>query len=160
MKHLILWRHADAGDPLADRRADDARALSATGRRQAIRMARWLGTRLPACTRVLSSPAPRAAQTAAALRASVDLEPRLAPGSGVDAYRAALAQAIAAMPDGGALVVVGHQPDLGALAATLLGASGVGFSVRKASAWWLGLREREGSPVVLLAAMDPDLLGD
>ena len=58
---LILWRHAHAGDPLADPLQDLQRALSPKGERQAKRMAEWLNQRLPESTRVLVSPADGAA---------------------------------------------------------------------------------------------------
>lgn len=160
MRHLILWRHADAGDALRDPAADDARALSALGRKQASAMARWLNARLPAATRVLSSPAPRAAQTAAALRAEVDRDARLAPGAGSASCREAIDEAFAAVAAGGALVVVGHQPDLGTFAAGLLGGVDEGLAIRKACAWWFGVRGRSHAPVVLLGVMGPDLLAE
>ena len=55
---LILWRHAEAGDPLADPIADLERPLSTKGERQARRVADWLNQFLPDSTRVLTSPAP------------------------------------------------------------------------------------------------------
>ena len=36
---LILWRHADAGEPLADAEADLLRKLSPKGEKQAARIA-------------------------------------------------------------------------------------------------------------------------
>src|SRR3982750_1785124 len=100
---LILWRHADAEDG-----ADDmARRLRAAGDRQAAAMAAWLRGHLPGSYTLLASPAVRAQQTAAALRADIVTESSLAPG--------ALPPVIieVARRRKGLVIVVGHQPDLG-----------------------------------------------
>ena len=58
----------------------------------------------------------------------------------------------------GAVVVVGHQPDLGRVVAYLLGASG-SFSVKKGALWWMSNRVRdEKDQVVVRAVVSPDLL--
>ena len=73
---LILWRHAEAepGEP------DLGRRLTAKGIQQAERMAKWLDRHLPATTRILTSPADRAEQTARALKRKYRVVPELAPG--------------------------------------------------------------------------------
>ena len=58
---LILWRHADAEDGVPD----EARRLTAKGRKQAEKMAAWLTARLPADCRVMVSPATRRARSRA-----------------------------------------------------------------------------------------------
>ncbi len=70
---LILWRHAEAepGEP------DLGRRLTAKGIQQAERMAKWLDRHLPATTRILTSPADRAEQTAHALKRKY----RVVPGA-------------------------------------------------------------------------------
>ena len=69
---------------------------------------------------MLSSPLLRARETAAelgrALRCEPEADERLAPGSTVDELRDVVAGR------GGAVVVVGHQPDCGQIAAELTGA--------------------------------------
>ena len=62
-------------------------------------------------------------------------------------------------PDGkGAVVLVGHQPDLGRALAELLGARG-GFSLKKGGLWWISNRVRdEKDQVVVRAVVSPDLL--
>ena len=61
----------------------------------------------------------------------------------------------AGWPDAGRnVLVVGHQPTLGEVAARLLGASG-GLAVRKGAIWWFAARSRH--EVVLKAVLDPDL---
>lgn len=150
---LILWRHADAHllspDEAHGPEADLARALTAKGERQAARMAHWLNQRLPASARVLASPARRTQQTAQALERPFRTSEALAPGGTVDALLEA-----ARWPDAtGAVLVVGHQPTLGRVAARLLSGIDQSWSVRKASVWWLRRRVRDGQPRVVLLAV-------
>ena len=86
---LILWRHAEAGDPLPDPQADLERALSPKGERQARRVADWLNQFLPDSARVLSSPALRCLQTVAPLGRRVKKSPALAPDGDVEGLLAA-----------------------------------------------------------------------
>lgn len=148
---LILWRHAEAEDGTDDL----ARPLTPKGRRQAAKMAAWLNTRLPDNCRVLASPAQRARQTAAALNRRFDIRPQLAPGAGIDDLLDA-----AGWPGKAddCVLIAGHQPDLGELAAHLLGAR-AGLSIRKGGVWWFGSRTRPGgNEVVLRAVISPELL--
>jgi phosphohistidine phosphatase len=109
---LVLIRHAEAesGTP------DELRALTSEGHEQA----RQLGDRLRADgiepDAVLSSPLLRARETATDLGFGPP-EPRdeLAPGATLDDVRAAVAG------HGETVVVVGHQPDCGEIAAALSG---------------------------------------
>ncbi len=148
---LILWRHAEAEDGLNDL----ARELTPKGRKQAARMAAWLNTRLPDGCAILSSPAARALQTAQALNRKIETVPALAPGASVqDLLKAA---GWPGSEEGWALIA-GHQPDLGELAAHLLGAEG-SFSIKKGGVWWFSSRDRApGNEVVLRAVLAPDLL--
>jgi phosphohistidine phosphatase len=147
---LIIWRHAEAEDGVPDLE----RKLTSKGRKQAERVAQWLLQRLPARFTVIASPATRAQQTAEALGVPVKTERMLAPG----ATPAAILKACG-WPDGkGAVVVVGHQPDLGRALAHLLGAQG-GYSVKKGALWWISNRVRdEKDQTVVRAAVSPDLL--
>ena len=66
----------------------------------------------------------------------------------------------AGWPDSkGAVVVVGHQPDLGrALAHLMCNASGP-WSIKKGAFWWISNRVRDGdAQVVVRAVVSPDLL--
>jgi phosphohistidine phosphatase len=112
---VVLVRHAEAasGEP------DELRRLTPAGEEAA----RALGERLAGDgvqpDAVLSSPLLRARQTAEAIapRFGVRVEPdeRLAPGATTDDLRAAVAGR------GETVVVVGHQPDCGRIAAELSG---------------------------------------
>lgn len=151
---LILWRHAEA--ELATEGQDDLqRALTHKGERQARRMAAWLNHRLPATTRVLVSPALRCRQTAEALGREMRIVPTLAP----DAPTAALAEAARWPRSSEPVLICGHQPTLGQLAAQLLAGVEQDWAVKKGAVWWLRWRQRDGEPEVTLHAVQgPDAL--
>lgn len=148
---LILWRHAEAVDGLPDL----ARRLTPKGVKQAREMAAWLRPRLPAHTRVIASPAERTRQTAMALTEDFEVVRGIAPNASPAAVLAA-----AGWPDSrGAVVVVGHQPTLGTVAATLIAGEPMPWSIKKGAAWWFSHRVRGEQPqVVLRAVVSPDLL--
>jgi phosphohistidine phosphatase len=151
---LILWRHAEAFE-MREVQDDLDRALTPKGERQAQRMAAWLGRQLPATAKVLVSPARRCQQTAAALDRKFKTAQELAPEATVEALLHAARWPDAREP----VLVVGHQPVLGLVAAYLLSSQAQAWSVRKAGVWWLRGREREGLlQVVLHAVISPDLL--
>jgi len=148
---LILWRHAEAQEGGADLE----RELTAKGRKQAERVAQWLLQRLPGTFAVVSSPAARARQTAEALSVKFKTANGLAPGAQVKDILEA-----ANWPEQkGAVVLVGHQPDLGQAAAYLVSGSHTGWSIKKGGLWWLSDRVRdEETQVVVRAVVSPDLL--
>ncbi len=148
---LILWRHADA----TQGGRDSERKLTARGRKQAARVAEWLVARLPSRYAVIASPAKRALETADALGVRYKISERLAPG----AAPADILGAAGWPSHKGAVLVVGHQPDLGRVAAVLLAGAKADWSVKKGGLWWLSNREREGqAQVVVRAVIAPDLL--
>jgi phosphohistidine phosphatase len=145
---LILWRHADAEDG-----ADDAaRRLTPKGIKQAARMAAWLDSRVARNARMLISPAVRAQQTAEALARDASTSEQVQPG----AQPRDLLDAAGWPSAAGTIIVVGHQPTLGAAAALALTGKASAWRVRKAGVWWLSTRG-DGHPSVL-AVMTPDLL--
>lgn len=138
---LILWRHAEAEDGLNDM----SRALTEKGRHQADRMATFLRRHLPADARIIVSPAVRTQQTAAALTEKFTTVPAISPGAGVHAVLQA-----ARWPDAGdTVLVVGHQPTLGAVAAQLLGSGQESLRIKKSGLWWFSCRN--GSTTLRLA---------
>src|SRR5574340_60291 len=151
MVDLILWRHADA----ADGATDHARELTAKGVKQAEKIAAFLQRHLPEHARVLVSPAARAQQTAAALTKRYTLAPTIAPGASAQAVLQA-----AHWPDANdTVLVVGHQPTLGEVAAQLLGCDDAPLNIKKGALWWFNRREREGSAqVTLRLVIAPDFL--
>ena len=145
---LILWRHADAED--AARGGDLARALTARGRSQAARMAAWLAPRLPPDTRLLASPALRCQETAAALARVAQTLAAIGPGATAEA----LLQA-AGWPDAdGVVLVVAHQPTIGAAAALAMGVAGASWHVDKGAVCWLV--GAKGESARLRAVLSPD----
>ena len=145
---LILWRHAEALE-MREVQDDLDRALTSKGERQAQRVADWLNRQLPSSTRVLASPARRAQQTAAALDRKVKTVPALVPEATVEALLHTARWPDAREP----VLVVGHQPTLGLVAAYLLSAQPQAWAVRKGAAWWLRAREREGQLQIVLHAV-------
>lgn len=151
---LILWRHAEAEEGGAGM-PDSKRRLTTRGEKQAHDMAKWLRSQLPKKTRILVSPAVRTQQTAHALALPFEVEPKIAIGADVADLIAAAdwpAQSFA-------VLLVGHQPSLGRLAALLLSGTEADWSVKKGGVWWFTKRSREGrDQTVLRAVMNTEML--
>ena len=148
---LILWRHAEAEDGVPDAK----RKLTDKGQKQAQQMAAWLRDHLPQNTRILVSPAIRTQQTAQAL----DLPFETLVEVGVGANPVTILSA-AGWPDASqSVLVIGHQPTLGLLAAYLLCGEEQYWSVKKGALWWVSNRVRQDEMQnVLRCALAPDLL--
>jgi len=155
---LILWRHAEAED--GDGRLPDAkRRLTARGDKQARKMAAWLNAHLPDDTTVLVSPAERTQQTAHALGRPFEIEPQIGVGADCADLLAAAGWPNSKASRGGTLILVGHQPTLGRLAALLLSGTEADWAFKKGAIWWFSRRTREREDqVVLRAVLGPDLL--
>ena len=153
---LVLWRHAEAEDHAS---TDLGRNLTARGRQQARKMAQWFDGQIAhkwSDWAVLVSPANRAQQTAAALAQPFHTIDLIAPDAAAEAVIAA-----AAWPRGFAaranVLVVGHQPTLGMVAARLIGGTAGNISVKKGAMWWFETRERDGRyQTVLKTMVTPD----
>jgi len=149
---LILWRHAEAHVIKAGQ-SDLDRALTSKGERQAQRRAEWLNQRLAHSTRILVSPALRTQQTAKALDRKFKTVQALAPDASPVALLGAVRWPDASEP----VLVVGHQPALGQVAALLLGDLHETWVLKKAGVWWLRRRIRNGEPQVIVQAVQaPD----
>lgn len=147
---LILWRHAQAEDGLPDL----GRALTPRGAKDAARVGAWLRERLPGGTvTVLCSPATRTRQTAEALGLDYRVVEALAPGATARAAIAAIG-----WPDGGVrtVIVVGHNPWIGEVAARLVSGTDGPWPFRKAGVWWLS--SRDGGEVLVKAVTSPEML--
>ena len=149
---LVLLRHGIAEPRLAGRDHPDRPLTSAGRRRTQLVMAALVqrGLRLDC---LLSSPYRRALQTAE-LAVEVGLAPglvvdeRLQPGGALDRLVSAFY---------GRLGLVGHEPDLGDLACSLLGCSPGGLVLKKAGVIQL---RRSGGQWQLQALLRPALLID
>jgi len=149
---LILWRHAEA-EPGHEGLPDLERALTSKGQKQAKRMGKWLDSQLPESCRILVSPAVRTVQTAEGLGRKYKTHAELAPGAEPEAILQA-----ANWPAGReTVVIVGHQPTLGQVAALLLTGEPLDWEMKKAGAWWFVQRDPD-EPIVLKAVMSADLV--
>ena len=144
---LILWRHAEAEDGSPD----SARKLTKHGRDQARRIAAWLKPRLPKRCEVLVSPAARAQETASAL--AIRFETSVVVGT--NATAAEIITAIGWPTRSKAVLIVGHQPTLGRVAATLLSDAEADWHFAKGAVWWLRYVDGETR---LFAAVHPKLV--
>lgn len=145
---LILWRHAEAeegGPDLPDLR----RRLTARGDKQARDVARWLREHLPKRCRILVSPAERTQETAHRLHLPYEIEPKV----GVGGTATEVLKAAGWPASERTVLVIGHQPTLGQVAAKLLGCSSPDLSIKKGGVWWFSQRERAGGMETLLRAV-------
>jgi phosphohistidine phosphatase len=157
---LLLVRHGIAEDRSEDR-PDGLRALTPAGRRRTTAVLERAVALGLAVDRLVSSPLVRARQTAelalgAGLAPSLELATALEPGADplplLARWLASTPKPVAPQPLGGgrsadedlpaaadspgalplSMALVGHEPDLGDLAATLLGAPPGSIALRKA----------------------------
>jgi len=156
---LILWRHADA-EVAAEGEDDLSRQLTVKGEKQAVRMAVWLDRHLPEGARILVSPARRTEQTAKALNRKYKLRDELVPDSSAEEVLSLIKWDPENGPQGkGPILIVGHQPYLGEIAAKLLGMQEHSCAIRKGAVWWLRSRVREEySEILLLNVINPDFI--
>ena len=106
-------------------------------------MAAWLDAHLPDTCRILVSPADRAQQTALALKRKFKTVQELQPGASAADVLAAANWPESREP----VLIVGHQPTLGAVASFLLSGEESYWSVRKGAVWWLSDRAKEAAPL-------------
>ena len=146
---LVLWRHAEAEDEAA---SDMVRNLTPKGKKQAAHMSAWLHSQLQdeiVDWQVIASPANRAQQTAAALGLPILTINSIAP----DAPSSAIVAAANWPVNARNVIIVGHQPTLGMVAAQLINGIDGYVSVKKGAMWWFEIRTRDGETHTLLKAM-------
>ena len=157
---LYFLRHGDAGHHSAAA-SDDERTLTEAGRER-LRAAAPIWRRLKLRPDVvISSPLPRALETAELFVAGIGLgrepvvDPRLEPGASWKDF----ARALADWPDARTVMFVGHEPDLSSAVCRLTGAASV--RMRKAA---IACVESSGTPEPgageLAWILDPDLYPD
>ncbi len=152
---LYVMRHGPAEDTAPG--GDAARALTPAGRERVRHVAEFLAAHDEAPRLVVSSPLLRAVQTAqivhahVKLRGEVGLDGALAPRGDAAAYVRA-----AAREGKKRLMIVGHEPDLSVLVATLLGEP-LALGMQKAMV--VGLRlAPDGAETHLRFVLDPKIL--
>ena len=157
MANLILWRHAEA-EVQSKSGTDFDRALTKSGHKDAVKMAKWLNQHLPANTEVFCSPAIRCLQTAAALQALSSINVEVADFLSVDSTPDMIASKISNDDSKQTILIIGHQPNLGLLITKLLGMNESACAVKKGAVWWLRQRVNEGVlQTYLYAVKHPNL---
>jgi phosphohistidine phosphatase len=137
---LILWRHAEAQNGVPDA----ARRLTAKGEKQAEKIAAWLKARIHQPIHMLVSPATRTQQTAQALNSKFDTAKEVGPSSSAKHILQ-----VTGWPNAeGTVIVVGHQPTLGRLAALLLSGLEMDWNIKKGAIWWLQSSGGDSEPVL------------
>ncbi len=152
---LILWRHAEA-EPGSEDLPDMNRKLTGKGLKQAAKMARWLDRNLPERCRVMVSPSTRTRQTMALLERKFKIVPELGPDASADTVLKLTNWPDAREP----VVIVGHQPYLGEVAALLIAPLQIDCAIRKGNVWWISQKSDEsgGYQTYLKAIMTPELV--
>jgi phosphohistidine phosphatase len=149
-------RHAHAGDPDAWAGDDAERPLSAKGRGQAERLARYLTTIGVKLDAIVTSPKLRARQTAEPVAASLNVryvtDARLA-----GPLDEAALENIVGDAGGQRVMLVGHDPDFSDVAASLIGAQHVPLK-KGALARFDAPRPLKPSSAVLRWLVPPDFL--
>ncbi len=156
---LLLWRHAEAVDGSPDLK----RRLTARGEKQARQVAEWLERNAPKKLTILVSPALRCQQTAEALGRPYSIDERIGTDSDASNVLAAVGwpEGEQAAKDRPAVLVVGHQPTLGQIAALLLSGNEAEWTVKKGGLWWFSNRTRQGeTQTVLRAVIAPEFAVD
>lgn len=148
---LVLWRHGDA----VPGSRDSERELSAKGKAQAERVGQWLRRHIDKDWLVIASPARRGRQTADALGLPYETRGTVGPGASADSILRE-----AGWPDGARnVLVVGHQPTLGRIAARLVSGVPGDLAVKKGAIWWFSSRPADDSAMgetSLRAVLTPD----
>jgi phosphohistidine phosphatase len=122
--NLLLLRHSNAEDvPPPGQVGDQFRRLTTDGREKARIIGRAIQRIEPGITRVLTSPAARALETAEDVVSQLEPRPPLEPCAGLwigGDIRGVVTRLRPLESDDGGILLVGHEPDLGRLVARLL----------------------------------------
>lgn len=144
---LLLWRHAEA----AATKPDMDRALTPEGQKQAAAMADWLRPRMPQNIRILASPARRAQETVRVLGLDFITRDDIGPGAEPEAILKA-----ADWPHGKEnVLIVSHQPSLGAAAALAITGHAQFWGVDIGNVWWLSSESPDDKDHAVLRAIIP-----
>lgn len=134
LKTIYFLRHTKAEDRSV-LRADVDRCLVEKGRQQALRIGAFIRQQQLEPDLVLTSPYPRALQTAMLVAASADLQVEvvetlwLSHGTAADVQYQQFCQALTQWP--ASTLLVGHEPELSGLLALLLEISPTRISIKK-----------------------------
>jgi phosphohistidine phosphatase len=164
-ENILLWRHADALQCLSSDDTDVERPLSPKGSQQARKMAHWLNKNLPSETTILTSAALRALQTTQAINREYLTLESLAPEAKMTKVIESLILLNKNKTAIKNLLIIGHQPWIGLLAAQLLFIpktlpnNAHEISIKKGAVWWFRRTTSEiDQPYKLLTVQTPSLL--
>lgn len=147
VKTIYLLRHTKAEDRSV-LRPDVDRCLVEKGRQQALRMGAFLRRQQLLPGLVLTSPYPRALQTAMLVAASADLQCEvkealwLSHGTAPAIQLEQIQQVVSAGP--AQLLLVGHEPELSQLLALMLGCAAAQLLIKKGTLVALQYDEQAG----------------
>jgi len=150
---LYFLRHAKAQDR-HELRPDIERTLTEKGRQQALQVGRWLLQKQLSPELTLTSPYPRALQTAAlcvqaaAGYSAAQEQAWLAHGNSLHDQKTALLSLLPTLPNH--TLLVGHEPEFSTLLADLLASSPASLQIRKASLWCIEVKWQQTTPVFCL----------
>ena len=132
---------------------DSDRELTPDGLRRAERVARGLAALEPSIELVLTSPYPRARQTAEPAARSLGLARNLRETRALEPGRdpSEILEEVRAEEVAGVLLV-GHEPHLGALLGILVAEGRVQLPLKKAAAAWVAFEDGAGTLKALLPA--------
>ena len=144
-RSLFLVRHADAGDPSEWIGPESQRPLSEKGIRQASRLAAVLLDSKLHIDAIRTSPARRCAETAAIIATALDVDAAVDDQLASGPTAVQLQELFGANSKIRKLMIVGHEPPLAALVATLTGIRNI--SIEKGAALRIDLSREvtEGS---------------
>lgn len=156
MANLILWRHAEA-EVHSTTGADEDRALTKAGLKDAAKMAKWLNQHLPPNTEAFCSPARRCIETASALQKLNPIDIKVVDFLSVESTAEIIESRIDNHDRSKTILIIGHQPNLGLVITKLLGMNESACAVKKGAAWWLRQREVGGIlQTYLFSVQHPD----
>jgi phosphohistidine phosphatase len=155
---LLLVRHAIAVPAGTPDIPDDERPLTKRGRKRFRKAARGLAQIVPAPDLLLTSPLPRALETAEIAadawgEVTPTPEPLLAGGQAAD-----LIAALAARGEEDVVALVGHEPGISKLLAQLVGGAADGLPFKKGGAALVAMEPGEPSRGQLVWFLPPRLL--
>jgi phosphohistidine phosphatase len=149
---VYVVRHGAAIDGEASGGPDEERWLTAEGRRKFARVAKRLAKVAPRLTAIYTSPLVRAVQTADLLAGELKFEgpvevwPVLKPEYPVRS----VVQRLGALENGARVALVGHEPQMSAICAALLGRRGFPLPFPKGGVALLEVRGERGRFVWML----------
>lgn len=158
-RNILLWRHADALPLSDDVPVDIDRPLSKKGHNQAQKIANWLTNHLPKNTLMIASTALRSKQTVQAFSDDFIVYDTLAPGASLETVLKTINDLSTNHQGRLDLLIIGHQPWLGELAAQLLDLNQSEMNIKKGSLWWFKASKSVADPTYnLFCVQTPRLL--